>query len=47
MDGLLNISFEEYSSIPINLPIKLEQTKIVDFFRSLDKVISLHQRKPF
>lgn len=45
MDGLLNISFEEYSSIPINLPIKLEQTKIVDFFRSLDKVISLHQRK--
>ena len=45
MDGLLNISFEEYSSIPINLPVKLEQTKIVDFFRSLDKVLSLHQRK--
>ena len=45
MDGLLNISYEEYTSIPVMMPEKAEQDKIADFFRGLDKVITLHQCK--
>ena len=45
MDGLLNISFEEYTAIPILLPNKAEQDKIADYFRALDNLITLHQRK--
>ncbi|WP_243169593.1 restriction endonuclease subunit S [Eubacterium segne] len=45
MDGLLNISFQEYTSIPILLPEKAEQDKIADYFCSLDHLITLHQRK--
>lgn len=45
MDGLLNISFDEYTSIPILLPKKDEQNKIANYFRSLDHLITLHQRK--
>lgn len=45
MDGLLNISFEEYTAIPISLPQKAEQDRIADYFRSLDHLITLHQRK--
>lgn len=45
MDGLLNISFDEYTSIPILLPKKDEQDKIANYFRSLDHLIIFHQRK--
>ena len=45
MDGLLNISFQEYTSIPILLPERAEQDKIADYFRTLDHLITLHQCK--
>ena len=45
MDGLLNISFEEYTSIPILIPGRSEQNKIADYFRNLDTLITLHQRE--
>jgi len=45
MDGLLNISFDEYTSIPVLLPKVDEQNKIADYFRQLDTLITLHQRK--
>ena len=45
MDGLLNISFGEYTSVSILFPKKNEQDKIADFFRQLDNLITLHQRK--
>ena len=47
MDGLLNISFGEYTSVSILFPKKNEQDKIADFFRQLDNLITLHQRKDF
>ena len=45
MDGLLNISFAEYTSVSVLLPKIEEQNRIADFFRNLDRLISLHQRK--
>ncbi len=45
MDGLLNISFEEYTSVSVLLPEIKEQNKIADYFRTLDHLITLHQRK--
>ena len=45
MDGLLNISFDEYTSIPVMLPQKDEQDRIADYFKQLDNLITLHQRK--
>ena len=47
MDGLLNISFGEYTSVSILFPKKNEQDKIADFFRQLDNLITLHQCKVF
>ena len=47
MDGLLNISFAEYTSVSVLLPKIEEQNRIADFFRNLDHLISLHQRKYF
>lgn len=47
MDGLLNISFAEYTSVSVLLPKIEEQNRIADFFRNLDHLISLHQRKHF
>ena len=44
-DGLLNISFEEYTSIKVLLPELAEQQRISSFFRSLDNLITLHQQK--
>lgn len=44
MDGLLNISFEEYSGVELMLPKVQEQVAISDYFRSLDALITLHQR---
>lgn len=45
MDGLLNISFQDYASISILLPEKSEQDKIASVFRNLDNLITLHQRE--
>jgi len=45
MDGLLNISFDEYTSIPVLLPQKDEQDRIADYFKQLDNLITLHQLK--
>ena len=47
MDGLLNISFDEYTSVSVLLPGTEEQDRIADFFRHLDNLITLHQRKHF
>ena len=43
MDGLLNISFDEYTSIPVMLPRKDEQDRIAEYFKNLDHHITLHQ----
>ena len=45
MDGLLNISFDEYTSVSVLLPGTEEQDCIADFFRHLDNLITLHQRE--
>ena len=47
MDGLLNISFDEYTSVSVLLPGTEEQDRIAEFFRQLDNLITLHQRQPF
>ncbi len=47
MDGLLNISFDEYTSVSVLLPGTEEQDRIADFFRHLDNLITLHQRQLF
>ena len=41
MDGLLNISYEEYATVSIRLPERSEQDKIVDYFENLETVIDL------
>ena len=45
MDGLLNISFDEYTSVSVLLPGTEEQDRIADFFRHLENLITLHQRE--
>ncbi|MDD6548985.1 restriction endonuclease subunit S, partial [Blautia massiliensis (ex Durand et al. 2017)] len=45
MDGLLNISFDEYTSILVMLPRKDEQDIIAEYFKNLDHLITLHQHK--
>ena len=45
MDGLLNISFEEYCSVSLMLPDLQEQIILSHFFKNLDNLITLHQRK--
>ena len=47
MDGLLNISFDEYTSVSVLLPGTEEQDRIAEFFRQLDNLITLHQRQYF
>lgn len=47
MDGLLNISFQEYASVSVLLPSIEEQNKIASFFNSVDRLITLHQRLYF
>jgi len=41
----LNISFEEYGTVLISLPNNIEQRRIAYYFKSLDKLITLHQRE--
>ncbi|MDO5037332.1 MAG: restriction endonuclease subunit S [Tissierellia bacterium] len=45
MDGLLNISFEEYTSVSVLLPKTGEQDHLADFFRYLDQLITLQKQK--
>jgi type I restriction enzyme S subunit len=45
MDGLLNIGFEDFMGIKMLLPSTAEQQKIARYFRTLDHLITLHQRK--
>ena len=45
MDGLLNISYEEYSSVELMMPSIPEQHALADYFRKLDDLITLHQRE--
>ena len=45
MDGLLNISYDEFSNIKFKLPSEKEQFIISSFLRKLDSLIALHQRK--
>lgn len=45
MDGLLNISFDEYISVSVLLPSIKEQDRIADFFCQFDHLITLHQYK--
>ena len=45
MDGLLNISFEEYQTVRLLLPSLDEQRQIAGLFAKLDSLIALHQRK--
>ncbi len=45
MDGLLNIGYDEFMGIPLMVPSIEEQMKISIYFRHLDHLITLHQRK--
>ena len=44
MDGLLNISFEDYMSITMSLPSSEEQKHIADFFSKLDERSKAQER---
>ena len=44
--GLLNISADDFFETTVNLPQSFdEQKQIGDFFRKIDNLITLHQRK--
>ena len=45
MDGLLNIGYDDFMGIKVMFPSTLEQDKIAEYFRALDHLITLHQRK--
>ena len=45
MDGLLNIGYNDFMGIKIMLPSTSEQVKIAEYFRSLDNLITLQERK--
>lgn len=45
MDGLLNIGYDDFMGISLLLPRTQEQSYIAGYFRSLDHLITLHQRK--
>ena len=45
MDGLLNISFEDYATVEIFVPHIDEQKKIVDYFDNLDNLIEAQEQK--
>jgi type I restriction enzyme S subunit len=44
MDGLLNISFDEYTSVKMYLPSLEEQRQITILFDKCEQAIVLHQR---
>ena len=43
MDGLLNISFEDYMSVTIHLPSSSEQKHIADFLQKIDERIAAQE----
>ncbi len=43
MDGLLNISFDDYMSVRLTLPSYFEQMKIADFLNTIDRRIELQR----
>lgn len=45
MDGLLNVSYEDFASINVIVPAAEEQKKIGDFLRDLDKQILTFRNK--
>ena len=45
MDGLLNISYGEYSNVELMMPSVAEQKRLSSYFRQLDNLITLHQRE--
>ena len=45
MDGLLNIGYNEFMGIQMLFPSVEEQKQISNYFRTLDYLITLHQRK--
>ena len=45
MDGLLNISYDEYSSVELMVPNISEQRVLAEYFSHLDNLITLHQRE--
>ena len=44
MDGLLNISFEDYMSVTLHLPSFSEQKRIADFLRKIDERIVVQEK---
>ena len=45
MDGLLNISFDDFMNITVNIPTLDEQQSIGSYFSNLDNLIATHQEK--
>ena len=45
MDGLLNISYDDFMGIKVNVPSVEEQNRISDYLRKIDSLITLYQRK--
>ena len=45
MDGLLNITYDDFMSIKLTFPTLPEQTAIGSFFQDIDQLISLQHRK--
>ena len=45
MDGLLNINYDEFMGIKITMPSIKEQKQLSTYFKNLDNLITLHQRK--
>lgn len=46
MEGLLNISYDDFSNITITIPSPAEQDQITSFLRQFDQAITLQQRDP-
>lgn len=45
MDGLLNISYEEYTTVSVQLPERDEQDRIAEYFKNLETLIVLCQQE--
>ncbi len=45
MDGLLNINYDNYMDVDINIPCTEEQKKIADFLSAIDDVISTSEQE--
>ena len=45
MDGLLNISYEEYTTVSVQLPERDEQDRIAEYFKNLETLIALCQQE--